>query len=487
MGMVDERITNRSNGLEDPQIYAAAKVEDPPYFRGAPIIGSIKEFHNNAPSLYLRAFERYPHDDVVRLSLGHYRNVYLVRGPEYIEQVLRTNMENYPKAGYELLEPLIGNGLLSNEDPSFRQQQKLMQPPLHGQDLKKLVPGMVHVVEQTMESWGHRVSNGERVFEIEEEMTQLTLGILTSTLFGKNLYDLGPEVGQALRFVLRHGIQRTGNLLAPPYSIPTPANRRYKKALRSLDRVVYSLIDAKRRRIAAESDSEQEDLLSKLITARDEETNETMTDRQLRDETMTLLTAGHETTAKALCWTLYLLDQHPEVRDNMRSEVRNLMDRSQPTAEVLSGPKEREGTLQETKRVFEESMRLYPPVPHLARAVNNEDIMGDYRVRGRAYVILSQFATHRNPWLWENAETFDPERFKERYARDRPRYAYFPFGGGIRSCIGNAFAYTEAEIILSMIVDRFELSLVPGHPIDVDSAFTLRPRYGLNMQVVHAR
>lgn len=476
----------RSNGLQGPPIHTAAKLKDPPLFRGAPIIGSIKEFQENAPNLYLRVFEQYPQDDVVRMRLGYYRNVYLVRGPAYIEQVLRTNMRNYPKAGYELLEPLIGNGLLSNEGPSFRQQQKLMQPPLHGESLTNLVPGMVQVVEDTMENWQHRVRNYEQVFEIEEEMTQLTLGILTSTLFGKNLYDLGPEVGEALRFVLRHGIQRTGKLLAPPYSIPTPGNQRYKKALLTLDSVVYSLIEDKRREIATEGGSKQEDLLSKLIAARDEDTNETMTDRQLRDETMTLLTAGHETTAKALCWTLYLLDRHPEVRDNVRSEVRNLMDRSQPTAEVLSGPKEREGTLQETKRAFEESMRLYPPVPHLARAVKQEDRMGEYRVRRGAYVILSQFATHRNPWLWENAETFDPKRFKERSSQDRPRYAYFPFGGGMRSCIGSAFAYMEAEIVLSMIVDRFDLSLMPGHPVDTDSTFTLRPRYGFKMRVNRA-
>lgn len=458
-------------------------LKDPPLFRGEPIIGSARRFKGNAPDLYLRVFGQYPNEDVVRIHLGRHRYVYVTRSPECVERVLQHNTGNYSKAGYSLLEPLIGNGLLRNEGPTYSQQKKLMHPPMHGYSLKGLVPGMVAVVHAMIESWRERIRKGEQVFEIESEVTRLTLGMVTSTLLGKDMSELGDDVGESLRFVLRYGINRTGDFLPVPYGIPTPNNRRYKEALDDLDDVVYSLIQEKRAAGRDPGSVGHGDLLSRLVAARDEETNAAMTDEQLRDETMTLLTAGHETTAKALCWSLYLLQKHPEVRDELRAESLELLGEADPTAEVVSGPRDVNGTLQRTRRVFEETMRLYPPVVHLARKVHSEDWLGDYRIRSGSRVILSQFATHRNPRIWESPEKFDPDRFKTENISQMPKFCYFPFGGGARSCIGRAFAYMEVQIALSMIIRSFNFKLCPDQRVDTESLFTLRPKYGLTMTV----
>lgn len=461
----------------------------PPKLKGHFLYGHLREFLNSAPRLYMSAFEQRPSDEVVHLRVGYYPRVYLIRHPDDIERVLETNVDNYPKAAYHLLEPLIGNGLLRNEGPTFKQQKRLMQPPLRGHHLAALAPTMCDVVSNTISDWKQRIAVGDRIFDIEEEMTNLTVGIVTRTLFGTDLSKNGSQVGQDLRYALRYGIRRLSSI--PATIVPNPptrGNRRYRQSLRRLDAVVYELISNKRAQIRdGLADGGTDDLLTQLISARDEESNESMTDLQLRDEAMTLLTAGHETTAKALSWTFYLLSHHPGAADRIRQEAATTIEGDQPDADIVSYFPGDGQKLDYTRKVLEESMRIFPPVTGLARSVTREDRLGSYVLAPNSYLIISQYAAHRHPAFWDEPELFDPERFNQENSAGRPRYAYLPFGGGVRGCIGNQFAYMEAEIVLAMLLREFELTLVPDQSIDLESTFTLRPRHGLRMSVSTTR
>jgi cytochrome P450 len=238
--------------------------------------------------------------------------------------------------------------------------------------------------------------------------------------------------------------------------------------------VVDDIIEQRRR-----SPDGSDDLLTMLIETRDEETGEAMDDKQLRDEVMTLLLAGHETTSTALSWTLYLLSQHPDVRERLEVEVDAVLGDRKPAFEDL--PK-----LSYANKVLQESLRLYPPAWGLARWCHEADEVGGYYVAPNTSVTLSPFLTHRHPDFWPEPERFDPERFAPEQEKGRPRFAYIPFGGGPRLCIGNQFAMTEAMLILATIVQRYRLELVPGHQVSIDPQITLRPKGGLPM-LVHAR
>jgi cytochrome P450 len=257
------------------------------------------------------------------------------------------------------------------------------------------------------------------------------------------------------------------HFITPPIVIPTPANRRGGKAIAKLDRIVTRIIDNRRR-----SGEERNDLLAMLLAARDAETNAAMDDRQLRDEMVTFLVAGHETTAVALSWTWYLLSQNPDAERRLHAEVDEVLGDRLPTVDDLKD-------LPYTRMVLEESMRLYPPVWATSREPYEDDEVGGVRLPAGTTVTLSQYVTHRDPAFWPEPERFDPERFNPERSAERPEYAYFPFGGGPRRCVGQQFAMMEGQIALAMISRRLRLRLVPGHPVEPDPILTLRPRHGV--------
>jgi cytochrome P450 len=222
------------------------------------------------------------------------------------------------------------------------------------------------------------------------------------------------------------------------------------------------------------------DLLSLLLAARDEDTGEAMSDKQVRDEALTLILAGHETTANALAWTWYLLSQNPEVEQKLHAELAAVLDGRAPTVADLPN-------LRYTSMVIDESMRLYPPAWSVGRSpIADDEILG-FQIPKGSSLMLSQWLTHRHPDFWENPERFDPDRFSPERSANRPRYAYFPFGGGPRQCIGNVFALTEANLILAAVAQKFRLRMVPGHRVELQPLVTLRPRYGLKMTVDQAQ
>ncbi|MDP3767798.1 MAG: cytochrome P450, partial [Dehalococcoidia bacterium] len=255
---------------------------------------------------------------------------------------------------------------------------------------------------------------------------------------------------------------------------PTPTNLRFRRAMRTLDDIVYGMIEARRN-----NGADKDDLLSMLLEARDEETGEGMSDKQLRDEVFTMFTAGHETTAAALAWTWYLLSQHPEAEGRLHNELGSVLSGRTPGLDDLQ-------RLPYTRMVIEETLRLYPPVWSIGRMALREDTVLGYRIPAKGQVLLSSYVTHRHPEFWDEPERFDPERFAPERAASRPRYAYFPFGGGPRQCIGNEFAMMEAQLALATLAQRYRLRLVPGQVVEPEPAVTLRPRHGV-MVTVEAR
>ncbi len=393
-------------------------------------------------------------------------DVYFLNHPDLIESVLVSQSQNFAKDRViQNSRWFLGEGLLTSEGPGWRRQRRLCQPAFHRQRLASYGQTMAAYAEEMLAAW----EDGE-VRDIHQEMMQLTMRIVAKVLFGVELRQDTERVAGALNVLMQH--TSGGRMILPPLlrHLPLPALMRVKRAVRELDEIVNRII---RQRRASGLDTG--DLLSMLIAARDED-GSGMTDLQLRDEIMTFLLAGHETTAVSLSWTWYLLSQHPEVAQKLREELKNVLDGRAPQLGDLPH-------LPYTDRVVKESMRLYPPAWSLARAVTKEVEIGGYRLREGANVVMSPWIMHRDPRFFDHPEQFNPDRWTTETALALPRFAYFPFGGGPRLCIGASFAMMEANLLLAAIAQRFELRLVPGHPVVPLPSITLRPRHGMRMSM----
>lgn len=307
--------------------------------------------------------------------------------------------------------------------------------------------------------------------DIADEMMRVTFEVIGMLAFSTDLGDASTEIAEAVEVALRHAMTLMNTPIRLPQSLPTPDNRRFARAVAVFDKLVYTKI-AERRALSA--DQHPADLLSLLMAARDEETGEALDDRQLRNEILTLLLAGHETTALALTWTLYLLSKHPNVLDRLRGEITQVLGVNAPTLDLAK-------RLEYTQRVVDEAMRLYPPAPIVSRTSVAEDRIGGYVIPKGTEVVFCPWVTHRSPELWPNAEGFDPDRFEPAQVAKRHKYAYFPFLAGPHKCIGAPLAMMELHLILPRILQRYRLDLAPGFEPGFDAAITLRPRNGMKM------
>jgi cytochrome P450 len=426
---------------------------------GLPVLGSLRPFQKD-PLGFLLALQR-DYGDVARFRMGP-RLAHLVSRPEWVRHVLATNQENYGKSVlYRRLEPTLGKGLLTSDGAFWRRQRRLAEPAFHLEQVGGFAATMVEATAAMLARWETYAASGQP-FDVVPELSRLAMTIATRTLFGADVDAESSGVTRALTVVMRHAIGQILALWPVPDSWPTPGNLRARRALRVLDAVVYEMIAA--RRAAGEPST---DLLSMLVYARDPETGETMNDRQLRDEVMTLFLAGHETTADALAWTVYLLGQHPAAARRLEAEVDAVLDGRPPT--LADVPR-----LSYTLMVFQEAMRLYPPGWVISRTPRQDDTIGGYHIPAGSTVIVSQYVLHRHPDYWDRPARFDPERFA-----DRGKPAYFPFAAGPRVCIGNNFALLEARLALAMVAQRYRLSLVPGQRVDPEPLVTLRPHPGV--------
>jgi cytochrome P450 len=426
------------------------------------------------------------HGDVVKFKMGPFDYV-LLNSVEGVRHLLVDNHKNYVKSrSYAGLRIVLGEGLVTSEGEHWRRQRKLAQPAFHRERLASFVDAMVSDTAAMLERWDRELVDSRgastRAFDLHEEMLRLTFRIVGHTLFSVDLDGESSEIGAAIGVALIRANDYAESLVRLPIWLPTPENVRFRRALRVLDRMVYRIIE-ERRRGAQRGD--RQDLLDMLMASTlvpDGENADPkaaparMTDLQLRDEVMTLVLAGHETTANALSWTWMLLSRHPDVARRLRAEVDEVLEGRAPTLADLP-------RLKYTSMVVQEGMRLYPPVWVFERQAIEPDSFGGFAVKKGSVVAISPWALHRNPAYWDNPEGFDPERFSEAEIARRPRNAYLPFAVGPRQCIGNAFAMMEAQIIVAMMAQSRRLELVPGHPIVLDPKVTLRPKHGISMRV----
>ncbi|HVB36306.1 MAG TPA: cytochrome P450 [Candidatus Acidoferrales bacterium] len=391
--------------------------------------------------------------------------VYFCNRPSLIEEILITQSAKFIKSA-DLREggSVLGNGLLTSEGDFWRRQRKLAQPAFHRGRVMAYAKVVTRYGEQMLETWKDSESR-----EIHGEMMQLTLKIAARTLFGA---DLEPETVRVIGESLAAAIQqfdarvKTGFLL--PASWHTPGNIRSRNAVRRLDDILHRIID-QRREVPAEMD----DLLSMLLSARDD-SGAGMDAKQLRDEVMTLLLAGHETTATTLAWTFYLLAQNPAAEAQLLAELQAVIPGPMPVYEDL--PK-----LRFTEAIIRESMRLYPPAWAQGRQAAEDCTIGGYDVPRNTTIYMSQWVVQRDPRYFAEPDQFQPERWSDALQKKLPRFAYFPFGGGPRVCIGASFAMMEATLLLAAIASRFRISLVPGQTIKLWPSITLRPRDGIKV------
>lgn len=434
------------------------------------LLGDLPVFRRDPLAYLLDVSARY--GDVVRIPMGP-RSIVLVAHPDGVRRVLQENAKNYTKQtrGFDVVRELLGQGLLTSENPLWLRQRRLIQPAFHRQRLAGFGQTMVSESRRLAGEWSQAARYGQTI-DAAADMMRLTLRIAGLTLFNIDVSGEAREFGHALKVVLRYANARISNPLQLPRFVPTQENREATRAAETLDRVVREIIDTRRRQGGPD-----DDLLAMLMQATDEDTGERMNDTQLRDEVMTLLLAGHETTANALAWTWMLLSRFPDVRRRLVAEVDAVVGVRDPAFDDLP-------SLVYTRMVIDESMRLFPPAWIFSRAPAQADEILGHTVAAGTFVFVSPWVTHRRPDLWENPEGFDPERFRPERVAKMPRYAYFPFGGGPRQCIGNNFALAEMVLVLAVLARRFRLDLLPGARIEPEPTITLRPRDGVPMRVV---
>jgi cytochrome P450 len=436
--------------------------------RGHPIFGALLALRDDRLDTLLELGTRY---DIARFRLLHQPAV-LLSHPAAIQRVLVDNAKSYTKHtfGYRRMRAVLGNGLVTSEGDFWLRQRRIAQPAFHKPRIEAFAELMTRAASDMVARWP---AEGE--LGLDREMMRVTLRVVGEALLSRDVTAEADGVGDALPVVLHHVMKRITSPWSFPESWPTPQNRRFRRALSTLDAVVAGMLDD-RRAAAQRGEAARGDLLDMLLASEDSETGERMNDAQLRDEVMTMFLAGHETTAMALTWTVHLLTQHPDVQEAVAREVDEVLGGRAPTLADF-------GRLELTGRVIDESMRLYPPVWMVARNAEADDEILGHRIRPGDYVFMSTWVTHRRPDLWPDPERFDPDRFLPERAAGRHKFAFFPFIGGKRKCIGDHFALLEARLILAVMVQRARFSAVGDTPPVPDPLVTLRPRDGLRVAI----
>ncbi len=427
------------------------------------------------PGAMLFAFRRDPLGTTVNITreygdLAHYRiggfHVYQASNPALIRDVLVVNNSKFIKSrGLQVAKRILGNGLLTSEGEFHSRQRRLIQPAFLHERISSYAKLMTEYAERQTSNW----QDGQRL-DIHEEMMRLTLAIVAKTLFDADVEREAKEIGEAMSTALEY-FRRFLSPVAPLLDVlPLPSNKRFERARRRLDGIIYGIIEERRK-----SGKNPDDLLQMLLHARNDDAS-VMTDEQLRDEALTLFLAGHETTANALTWTWYLLSQNSAKEERLHEELDSVLKGGSPTVSDVP-------SLRYTSMVLSESMRLYPPAWILGRQAIEDCKVGDYLVRKDSIVLMSQYVMHHHPRYFDSPEEFKPERWTDEMKAKLPKFVYFPFGGGPRSCVGEPFAWIEGILLIASIARRWRLTHEVPHRVEMLPRITLRPKYGMMMIV----
>ncbi len=437
----------------------------PNVVRGYPVVGGAIDILRDGPGFLTRVARMHP-GEIVGFRLGPI-TLYLVTHPDHVQHVLHDEWRSFGKGGmWKAVRQFIGNGLPASEGAFWLRQRRMMQPLFNAGHLAALTDLMADVIDREVTQL---VERGSAAVDIEREMNAMTQRVILEAMLGPGIDRSDTDrLGDALQVALK-GLNLRMFLFFLAERLPLPGERSYHAAIAAIDEAMFRLVRARRA-----SGAPRDDLLSLLLRARDEDTGDGMDDRQLRDELVTMFAAGQETTATALTWLWYALDQNPEVDRRLRREVAEVLGDRRPTFDDLS-------RLVYTKHVLQEVMRLYPPVWMYPRFAEQEAMIGGHRVPAGSPLLLCPFVSHRDPAFWPDPEAFDPERFTPERAAGRPRYAYYPLGGGPRQCIGNHFTIMEEQLITAMMVQRLRPRLAPRQRVVPSSSTTLKPRHGMKM------
>jgi cytochrome P450 len=437
----------------------------PPGPRGVPILGVLPALRRNPTAVFMSAARRY--GDVVYLKIGSRRG-FLITNPADVRHVLQDNARNYHKSPlYARLRMSLGNGLLTSEDEFWLRQRRIAQPAFHRERIAALASVMADAARDTAARWQSIALRGEPA-DVAEEMMRLTRTVVLRALLGADLGPFATNIDHAWT-IINQRIGESFWSLGFTDWLPTSKYRQFQAARAVLRGAVDHVISQRQRR-----PSDSADLLSMLLSARDEETGEAMTDEQLRVEVTTFLLAGQETTSLALTWTWYLLSQHPRVQRRLEEQVDAVLNGRPPEYNDLVN-------LPYTRMVIDEAMRLYPPAWGFSRQALADDELGGFHLPRGWLAFVIPYVLHRLPAFWQDPEAFDPERFLPERSADRPKFVYLPFGAGPRQCIGNQFALIEAQLIVATLAQRYRLHLVPQHRVEPWALITLRPRFGMPM------
>lgn len=447
----------------------AEKGEKPGGPRGLPIIGSLLKLAQKDRINWLAQIHQ-TYGDVVRFKLFQ-RQVYLVNHPDLVREILVQRRDNYTKdtLSFRMVSVVLGESTFTAMGESWQRKRQLVQPSFHKERIAKLGEIMTDTIAEMLAGWEQNSSSGQ-VINIADAMMKLTLKIVVRALFSTGLSD--QEV-QTVADIFTPLLEETNHRISYPFKIlhkiPNARNKAYQEYIDQLDEIIFRIIKQRKA-----SPKKYNDLLQMLMDARIEETNMPLSDQELRDEAMTIFIAGHETTANSMSWLWYLLSKNPKILNKVEQEVQDVLGDRRPTAKDFS-------SLEYCLKVFKETLRLYPPVPILPRHVEKDDILGGFHLKGGSDVFFGAYLLHRRPDFWENPEVFDPSRFDREAERKRSTFAYLPFGGGPRICLGNNFALMEAVFIMAMTVQKFHLRLAPGHRVNPIVSLTTRPEGGMPM------
>ena len=439
--------------------------ERPPGPKGTRIMGVMGDFNRDSLGFIERAQRDY--GDVVWMRFLYVPALFLYH-PNEVEYVLATNPRNFLKSmslRSNFFQRLVGNGLLTSQGEEWKRQRRLSSPAFHRERIAAYAATMVDFTRRLTANW----RDGEPR-DMHREMMRLTLEIVVSCLFRADVSTDVDHVGDTLKELVKPFASQATVSWILNNRLPTPAHLRFHRQAKRIDDVVYRIIAERRA-----SNQDEGDLLSMLLAARDEDGSQ-MNDRQLRDEVMTLFLAGHETTALTLAWTWYLLGTNPEAEKRFHDELDEVLDGRAPTMADLP-------RLKYTEQIAKECMRLYPPAYGLGREAIEDCEIGGYPVPAGTQVFMFQWVTQRDPRFFDQPHQFIPERWTTDFVERLPKYAYFPFGGGPRACIGASFAMMELILVLATIGQKFRLPLVPDHPVEIFPAMSLRPKHGVKVRV----
>lgn len=436
-----------------------------PSVAGHRVGGATREFASDPIGFLMHAATL---GDTVRIPMAG-TDVILFVHPDSIQQVLVDKFDQFGLTpARQRFQHLLGKGLLTNDGPSWLNQRRLLQPAFHRARIAGFIEIMATEGDSLLRQWD---TKGTTTIDAAEEMLAVTLRIVCLSLFGSDVSEDAVHIGHLMDRAVSDKVQSRRRLYRPPLWVPTPANLRFRRFRNHLRGTVQKLIDGRRGQAG-----DRGDLLSLLMHARDADTGERMPDRQVLDETLTFFLGGHETTSIALTWTLYLLATHPAIQDRLRDEIQHALGGRLPVADDLP-------QLSYTDAVIKESMRLYPPAWIVSRVARADVAVDDLIVKKGHLAFMSPYVTHRHARLWDEPEAFRPERFAPDAVQQRPRFAYFPFGGGPRQCIGNTFAMAEAQTLLAVLIQKYRFGLTDAARPRLLPGVTLRPHGGLPLQI----